>query len=177
MVDEQLECTMESFGVSPWELEVAYGYFDARFTVRQEQIEEPDPDFVSILVINIPLPFSEKFFDWFGFKRWERIKALFKEMKRRRGSKKSIKVRVNFAGRPAISFVADSADRQFFDNSIEKIDFLLEVLPYHLEPKKIPENTSYVTYHYNEKTKRWRLDEVLADGVKHILADDTWRPT
>ena len=46
-MSKPLEMTMESFGVSPWELEVAYGYFNSRFVIRQELIEEEDPDFFS----------------------------------------------------------------------------------------------------------------------------------
>ena len=33
----------------------------------------------------------------------------------------------------------DIEDKQWFDNALEKIDFVLELLPYHLDPKKLPE--------------------------------------
>lgn len=155
---------MRSFGVSPWELEVAYGYFDSRFSVVQGEAEE-DGDFISVLVIEIPLPFSEAFFNWFGFRRWEKIKALFKEMKRRRGSRKALKIQVSFAGDPMISFVVDSIEKHLFDNAVEKIDFVLELLPYHLDPSKLPADPSHVIYGYNEKARRWEIGQVRTGRI------------
>ena len=76
--------------------------------------------------------------------RWEKVKAVFKEMKRRRGSGNAIKIRINFAGNPKIIFTIDSEDRQWFDNAIEKIDFVLELLPYHLDPEKLPSEISKI---------------------------------
>ena len=67
------------------------------FTFTQEEIEPDDEDFVSSLDWEIPLAFNEAFFKWFDFKRWEQIKAVFKEMKRRRGSGNAIKVKINFS--------------------------------------------------------------------------------
>ena len=166
---------MEYFGISPWELEVAYGYFNSRFLVTQREIELNDPDFVSILNIHIPLSFTEDFFDWFEFRRWEKVKALFKEMKRRRGSGKGLKIQIEFLGSPTICFILDAKDRDWFNNSTEKIDFVLELLPYHLEPKKLPENVTQVNYRYDEKAKRWRLTESLVNEIKYILKDSIWK--
>ena len=119
---------VKSYGVSPWELEVVHGYLSSRFKVRQEAVpdEDADPDVVSMLSVSFPLAFTEQFFEWFDYRRWEKLKALFREMKRRRGSKRALRVSMSFAGEPSIRFVADSADRQLFDNSIEKIDFVLD---------------------------------------------------
>ena len=175
MSQQPLEMVMESFGISPWELEVAYGYFNSRFVIKQEVIEESDPDFVSVLNIDIPLAFSEDFFDWFEFKRWEKIKALFKEMKRRRGSKKALKIQINFAGNPTISFIIDARDKQLYDNSVEKIDFVLELLPYHLDPEKLPENVTHVLYRYDEKARRWRFSEAFVNDSKFAFKDDGWK--
>ncbi len=169
----RLEAVMGSFGVSPWELEVAFGCLDGRFAVKQEAIGE-DPDFVSVLNIGIPVAFSREFFDWFEFKRWERIKALFREMKRRRGSRRALKVRIDFAGSPAVSFVADAAERGLFDNSIEKIDFVLELLPYHLGPGGLPEGATRVTYKYDAAARRWQFGEALAGGRRFAFAGGSW---
>ena len=175
MSEQPLEMIMESFGVSPWELEVAYGYFNSRFIIKQETLEEEDPDFISVLNINIPLPFSQDFFDWFEFKRWEKVKALFKEMKRRRGNKKAIKIQINFTGNPSISFVIDAIDKQLYDNSIEKIDFVIELLPYHLDPQKLPDNVSKVIYRYDEKARRWRFNEAFVKENRFVFKDDGWK--
>ena len=173
---EPPEMEMRSYGVSPWELEVAYGYFSPRFAIRQEEAEE-DPDFVSVLIIKIPLPFSEDFFEWFEFRRWEKIKALFKEMKRRRGGKKAIRIRVDFAGRPAVSFVMDAMDKQLYDNSVEKIDFVLELLQYHLNPANLPEGVTHAVYRYDVKSRRWLIGEAFAGGDRYVPAGDGWKIT
>lgn len=152
--------TVESHGVSPWELEVVHSYLNSRFDVRQEAIpdDDADPDVVSTLALAFPFAFTEQFFEWFDYRRWEKLKGLFREMKRRRGSKKALRVSVSFAGEPSIRFVADAADRQVFDNSIEKIDFVLELLPYHLDPASLPAGTSAVTYRFDAKSRKWRID-------------------
>ena len=161
------EAVIKSRGVSPWELEVAYGYLNSRFEVRQEAIpdEEAEPGVVSMLSIGFPYAFSEQFFEWFDYRRWEKLKGLFREMKRRRGSKRALLVSVSFAGSPSIRFVADSADRQIFDNSIEKIDFVLELLPYHLDPASLPEGTVAVTYRFDGRARKWRIEEGAGRGA------------
>ena len=152
--------TVESHGVSPWELEVVHSYLSSRFDVRQEAIpdESADPDVVSTLSLGFPYAFTEQFFEWFDYRRWEKLKGLFREMKRRRGSKRALRISVSFAGTPSIRFVADSADRQAFDNSIEKIDFVLELLPYHLGPASLPEGTAAVTYRFDGRARKWRVE-------------------
>ncbi|ABK76945.1 hypothetical protein CENSYa_0308 [Cenarchaeum symbiosum A] len=165
---------MSSSGVSPWELEVAYGYFVAMFAVRQEELE-PDPDFISVLKIEIPVQFSQEFFDWFGFRRWDKIKSLFKEMKRRRGSRKAIKLQLIFAGSPSVTFVADAMDKGLYDNSIEKIDFVLELLPYHLGPGRLPANTTDVSYRYDGDARRWRFGSATADGAEYEFKGEGWK--
>ena len=153
------EALVRAHGVSPWELEVVHGYLSSRFRVRQEAVpdEDADPDVVSMLSVSFPLAFTEQFFEWFDYRRWEKLKALFREMKRRRGSKRALRVSISFAGEPSIRFVADSADRQLFDNSIEKIDFVLELLPYHLNPASLPRGTAAVTYRFDERARKWRF--------------------
>jgi len=127
MSENGLKTSLRYHGISPWEIEVIYGYLDSRFSISQEEIKSQDEDFVSFLEWDIPLAFNEEFFDWFEFRRWEKIKAVFKEMKRRRGSGNAIKIIINFFGKPKISFVLDTEERQWYDNAIEKIDFVLEL--------------------------------------------------
>ena len=168
---------MRSYGVSPWELEVAYGYLNGRFSVRQEEMGEGEPGFVSVLELGIPLPFSMEFFEWFEFRRWERLKALFREMKRRRGGGRgrALMVRVDFGGEPAVSFVADADEKQLFDNAVEKIDFVLELLPYHLSPDRLPAGVTRVVYRYDTGARRWRFGEALAGGWRFAFSGDGWK--
>ena len=89
-MSELLSTTLRYYGISPWEIEVLYGFLNSHFRVVQEEIQSDDEEFVSSLEIEIPLPFNEAFFQWYEFKRWEKVKAVFKEMKRRRGNDNAI---------------------------------------------------------------------------------------
>ncbi|MGH1522024.1 MAG: hypothetical protein ACRBB2_06640 [Nitrosopumilus sp.] len=172
---ERLETTLTYYGISPWEIEVIYGFLDNHFTVIQNEIEPNDEKFVSLLDINIPLSFNEEFFQWFEFRRWEKVKAIFKEMKRRRGNNNNLKIRINFSGKIQIIFTVDAEDKQWFDNAIEKIDFVLELLPYHVDPKKIPSDIIKITYKFDEKSIRWRLDNANSKEKKYTFRGDSWK--
>lgn len=177
MSQKPLNAHLRYYGVSPWEIEVIYNYFNSRFDVTQEEIEQNDPDFVSMLSLNIPLAFNEEFFRWFDFRRWEKVKALFKEMKRRRGRGNALKIYVNFAGRPKIKFVLDTDDRQWYNNAVEKIDFVLELLPYHLDPKKLPKDTAEIVYRFDSESIRWRLNSAMAQEKKYFFRGNSWHPS
>ena len=170
-----MKTTLRYYGISPWEIEVLYGFLNSRFTIIQDEIEPDDEKFVSFLDMEIPLQFNEAFFQWFDFKRWEKIKSVFKEMKRRRGSGNALKIRINFLGKPKIVFTIDIEDRQWFDNALEKIDFVLELLPYHLDPKKIPSNISEIIYKFDSDSIRWRLNTASSEKKKYIFQGDVWK--
>ena len=172
---ENLKTTLRYYGISPWEIEVIYGFLNSHFTVIQDEIEPNDENFVSFLEMDIPLQFNEAFFQWFDFKRWGKVKAIFKEMKRRRGSGNAIKIKVSFSGNPRIIFSVDSADRHWFNNAVEKIDFVLELLPYHLDPKKLPSNLLEIMYKFDSKSGRWRLNTASSEKKKHTFSEDSWK--
>ena len=172
---ENLKTTLRYYGISPWEIEVLYGFLNSHFTVIQDEIEPNDEDFVSFLDMEIPLQFNEAFFQWFDFKRWEKVKAIFKEMKRRRGSRNAIKIKINFSGKPRIIFTVDIDDRQWFNNAVEKIDFVLELLPYHLDPEKLPSEISEIMYKCDSKSARWRLDTASSKNMKYTFKEDSWK--
>ncbi len=176
MSENDLKTNLRYYGISPWEIEVMYSYLNARFTISQEEIEPEDEDFVSFLDWNIPLAFNEEFFKWFEYKRWEQMKAVFKEMKRRRGSGNAIKIKINFLGNPKISFIVDTEEKQWYDNAIEKIDFVLELLPYHLDPEKLPSDISELIYRFDPKSIRWRLNFAMSKEKKYVFRGDVWAP-
>ncbi|MDH3610676.1 MAG: hypothetical protein OEM79_02820 [Nitrosopumilus sp.] len=176
MSQTRLKTNLRYYGISPWEIEVLYSYLNARFAVSQEEIEAEDEDFVSFLDWEIPIAFNEEFFKWFEFKRWEQVKAVFKEMKRRRGSGNAIKIEINFLGTPKISFILDTEDKQWYDNAIEKIDFVLELLPYHMDPEKLPANISGLIYKFDPKSIRWRLNFAMSKDKKYVFRGDIWTP-
>jgi len=170
-----LKTTLTYYGISPWEIEVLYGFLNSHFTIIQEEIEQDDSDFVSSLDMEIPLAFNEEFFQWFDFRRWEKVKAVFKEMKRRRGSGNALKIKINFDGNPRIVFSVDIEDKQWFDNAIEKIDFVLELLPHHLDPQKIPSEITEIIYKFDSKSIRWRLNSASSENKKYTFSGNSWK--
>lgn len=174
MFDENLKISLQYYGISPWEIEVIYGYLNSRFLVIQEEIEANDDNFVSFLNLDIPLAFNEEFFKWFDFRRWEKMKAVFKEMKRRRGTGNALKININFLGNPKIVFVLDTEDKQWYDNAIEKIDFVLELLPYHLDPEKLPSDVLEIIYKFDPESIRWRLNNAISKNKIYVFRGDGW---
>ena len=172
---EKLETSFQYYGISPWEIEVLYGFLNSHFTINQEEIDIIDENFVSFLEIDIPLTFNEEFFQWFEFKRWEKVKSVFKEMKRRRGSSNALKIIINFSGNQKINFIIDTEDRQKFDNAVEKIDSVLELLPYHLDPEKIPNGISEIMYKFDSELTRWRLNTASSKNKKYDFKDELWK--
>ncbi len=169
-----MKTTLRYYGISPWEIEVLYGFLNSHFTIIQDEIEADDENFVSFLDIDIPLQFNEEFFQWFEFKRWEKIKDVLKEMKRRRGSGNALKIVINFSGNPKIVFTVDIEDKQWFDNALEKIDFVLELLPFHMDPQKLPSEVTKITYKFDPESIRWRLDSALSENKKFRFSGDSW---
>ncbi|MCV0399906.1 MAG: hypothetical protein K5785_07930 [Nitrosarchaeum sp.] len=172
---ENLETHLKYYGISPWEIEVIYGFLNSRFTILQEEIQPDSEEFVSFLEIEIPLAFNDEFFKWFEYRRWENIKDVFKEMKRRRGSGNAIKIQMNFLGNPKIVFILDVGDKQLYDNAIEKIDFVLELLPYHLDPEKLPSDVIEISYRFDIESARWRLNLARSKDRKYSFSGDSWK--
>ncbi|MFB5629417.1 MAG: hypothetical protein ACE5RF_00400 [Nitrosarchaeum sp.] len=173
-MENNLKISLQYYGISPWEIEVIYGYLNSRFSIIQEEIEVNDENFVSFLNLDIPLTFNEEFFKWFEFRRWEKMKDVFKEMKRRRGAGNALKININFLGNLKIVFVVDTEDKQGFDNAIEKIDFVLELLPYHLDPEKLPSDVLEIIYKFDHGTMRWRLNTARSENKKYAFRGDRW---
>jgi len=173
-MSEMIKATLQYYGISPWEIEVLYGFLNSHFTIIQDEIESNDENFVSFLELKIPLTFNEEFFQWFDFKRWEKVKSVFKEIKRRRGSSNALKININFSGNPKIIFVIDIEDRQKFNNAIEKIDSVLELLPYHLDPQKTPTGISEITYKFDAESVRWCLNIAISENKKYRFRKESW---
>ena len=184
------------YGISPWEIEVIYGLFNGKFRILQEETEQNKENFVSALTIDVPLPFSEEFFKWFGFKPWEKVKSIIKEMKRRRGNGKAIRVEFIFDNEewhklrgvilsdnaeilpdyPHVKFAIESSENHNFNSAIEKIDFMVELLPYHLnhsKMKKFCKKPMEFRYRYDIQSGKWYVSYVLTyDGGGTFLPDD-----
>lgn len=176
-MNEEPVVNFRYYGISPWEIEVLYSYFNSKFRIIQDEIESFDEKYVSFLELSIPFEFNEKFFQWFEFRRWEKIKALLKEMKRRRGSGNVLKLQIVFHGNPDVNFVLDVEDKTWYDNAVEKMDFVLELLPYHLDPTKLPKEVNSIIYQFDPKSVRWRLGMAVAENKNYVHRGDNWVPT
>ncbi|SVD49375.1 uncharacterized protein METZ01_LOCUS402229 [marine metagenome] len=198
MDDKPLQTKLRYYGISPWEIEVLYGILSDKFTVVQEETGDPlvgnlpmnhvedDQNLVSALIITIPVQFSEEFFQWFGFKRWEKMKSIIKEMKRRRGNRKAIRVEIIFKNEewsskhpsfPHVKFAIDCSENHIFNSAIEKIDVMVELLPYHLNhsilAKKFCKNPMEVRYRYDVTYSKWYVGYVLTfEGGGAFSIDD-----
>ena len=175
MDDEPLTVSLRYYGISPWEIEVIYNLFNGKFSIIQEETEQNKENFVSALTIDIPLPFSEEFFKWFEFKAWEKVKSIIKEMKRRRGKGNAIVAEILFVGEPNVRFVIDLNENHNFNSAVEKIDFVVELLPYHLNDSNIPNELSEIVYKYDIGSGRWRFNLVLAGQKKFIPTEKGWK--
>ena len=198
MDDKPLQTKLRYYGISPWEIEVLYGILSDKFTVVQEETGDPlvgnlpmnhvedDQNLVSALIITIPVQFSEEFFQWFGFKRWEKMKSIIKEMKRRRGNRKAIRVEIIFKNEewsskhpsfPHVKFAIDCSENHIFNSAIEKIDVMVELLPYHLNhsilAKKFCKDPMEVRYRYDVTYSKWYVGYVLTfEGGGAFSIDD-----
>ena len=158
---EQSEAvSLRYYGISPWEIEVIYDSFNKKFSIIQDEIEQTEENFVSALAINIPIAFTEEFFKWFEFKAWEKVKSIIKEMKRRRGKGNAIIVEIVFTGKPSVRFVTDLNENHNFNSAVEKIDFVVELLPYHLNDNNITNDPTEVLYKYDIASGKWKLDSI-----------------
>lgn len=166
---------LEYYGVSPWEVEVAYGYLSGKFRVEQVEMEQTgEEDFVSYVGLSIPAQFGEQFFKWFEMRRWERLKGLFKEMKRRRGSGNAMKVSVLFEGRPSVKFAIEEHDKRDFNRAADKVDFVVELLPYHLAPGALPPGADELAYSFDPESSRWKPASARAGGENFVARGNAW---
>ena len=175
MSQDSLVASLKYYGVSPWEGEVLYGLLNGMFKVNQDPDAEQDEDYSTMVDVSFPLEFSDAFFKWFGLGRWEKVKAILKEMKRRRGGGKTMKTYIRFAGKPNIKFVVDLDDHHWFNMAIEKIDFILELLQYQLDPQKIPQNITDVIYEFEQDTGRWHLQAAFSNDIRYVFSKNEWK--
>ena len=174
MEEEPQTVSLRYYGISPWEIEVIYDSFNKKFSINQEEIEQTEENFVSALTIDISLPFSEEFFKWFEFKAWEKVKSIIKEMKRRRGKGNAIVVEILFMGYPNVRFVTDLNENHDFNSAVEKIDFVVELLPYHLNDGNIHNEPTEVLYKYDIESGKWKLYSVLVEQKKFVFTKKGW---
>lgn len=160
------------YGISPWEIEVIYDTLNRSFDVDENQLQPDDPQYVSMIEIGFPLKYDEAFFQAFTMESWFKIKGVIKDVKRRRG-RKGVKTYIRFEGKPAVVFPLTTKNDRQFEMSIEKLEYLVDVIP--IQMKAIPAGTEEVWFAYDDASYKWSPSVAKTDGVNYIFKNGEWK--
>jgi hypothetical protein len=166
----------QHYGISPWEIEVIFDTLSRSFEVEEKQMQPDDPQYVSMIEIGFPAAYGESFFQAFTMDSWFKIKGLIKDVKRRRG-RKGVKTFIRFAGygNESVDVVfplLTKGDRQF-EMGIEKIEYLVDVVPVQL--KVVPPKTEEVWYSYDEASFKWNPAVAKSNNVNYLYKNGEWK--
>ena len=154
---------LEYFGISPLEIEVIYNTLSKFLLVDEGKILVEESEYVSLLNIEFPVAYDGYFFQSFGFDNWQKIKFVFKEMKRRRGRKR-FKITLSFCGistdiNPKLVFSLTSEIGPQFEHAIEKIEHIIDTI--HIEIKNLESNRQSMSYTYDAIAMKWVLADII----------------
>jgi hypothetical protein len=170
--------TFYHYGISLWEIEIIYDTLNRSFEVEEKQLLPDDPQYVSMVEIGFPVQYGESFFQVeFTMDSWFKLKGVIKDIKRRRG-KKGIKAFFRFAGfannnKVSIVFpVLSKSDRQF-EMGIEKIEYLVDIVPVQLQ--LIPPGAEEICYLYDEASYKWNPSVAKTSNINYIFKNNEWK--
>jgi hypothetical protein len=154
---------LEYFGISPLEIEVIYNTLSKFSVVDEGKILVEESGYVSLLNIEFPVAYDEFFFQSFGFDNWQKIKFVFKEMKRRRGRKR-FKITLSFCGistdiNSKLVFSLTSEIGPQFEYAIEKIEHIIDTI--HIEIKNLESKRQSMPYAYDAIAMKWVLVDII----------------
>lgn len=154
---------LEYFGISPLEIEVIYNTLSKFSVVDEGKILVEESGYVSLLNIEFPVAYDEYFFESFGFDNWQKIKYVFKEMKRRRGRKR-FKITLSFCGistdiNSKLVFSLTSEIGPQFEYAIEKIEHIIDTI--HIEIKNLESKRQSMSYTYDAIAMKWVLVDII----------------
>ena len=154
---------LEYFGISPFEIEVIYNTLSKFLLVDEGEILVEECEYVSLLNIEFPVAYDEYFFQSFGFDNWQKIKFVFKEMKRRRGRKR-FKITLSFCGistdiNSKLVFSLTSEIGPQFEYAIEKIEHTIDTI--HIEIKNLESKRQSMSYTFDAIAMKWVLVDII----------------
>lgn len=170
------------YGIAQYEIEVIYSALRAVFGhVDEQQLPIEDAQYVSMIKIEFPIPFGESFFQKFSMERWYKIKGLIKEMKRRRGGRRGVKVFISFCGIaqviiPRLIFSLLNKNNRIFEMAIEKIEYLVDIVPIQMQTFTATNNSTMeeIVYYYDEVSFKWSpYSTKYADGSEYCYLSKT----
>lgn len=131
--------------------------------VDEGKILVDESEYVSLLNIEFPVAYDEYFFESFGFDNWQKIKYVFKEMKRRRGRKR-FKITLSFCGistdiNSKLVFSLTSEIGPQFEYAIEKIEHIIDTI--HIEIKNLESKRQSMSYTYDAIAMKWVLVDII----------------
>lgn len=131
--------------------------------VDEGEILIDESEYVSLLNIEFPVAYDEYFFESFGFDNWQKIKYVFKEMKRRRGRKR-FKITLSFCGistdiNSKLVFSLTSEIGPQFEYAIEKIEHIIDTI--HIEIKNLESKRQSMSYTYDAIAMKWVLVDII----------------
>lgn len=131
--------------------------------VDEGEILVEESEYVSLLNIEFPVAYDEYFFESFGFDNWQKIKYVFKEMKRRRGRKR-FKITLSFCGistdiNSKLVFSLTSEIGPQFEYAIEKIEHIIDTI--HIEIKNLESKRQSMSYTYDAIAMKWVLVDII----------------
>ncbi|MDQ3847461.1 MAG: hypothetical protein M3261_00725, partial [Thermoproteota archaeon] len=108
-----------------------------------------------------------------------KIKGVIKDVKRRRG-RKGIKALIKFAGfgnnnKIGIVFPLQSKGDRQFEMSIEKIEYLADIVPVQLQ--LIPSDVEEIWYLYDEASYRWSPSVAKSSTINYLFKNNEWKTT
>jgi hypothetical protein len=162
------------YGIAPFEVEALYSILNGVFAVKETRAERPENnDYACMIEINFPLEFNEDFFETVGRKRWERITFLIKEMRRRTG-KKGVRLVMNFAGKPSITFTIAMRDKNLFEFALERLEILSELIALQTDSDRLPDDVNMVNYEFDVDSTKWTPKVALGDGTEYMYHKGEW---
>jgi len=160
-------------GLSQGEVEVLFNMLRNPFDVSEEAIEEIDESYVSMISMDLPIAYGKDFFKTFGMDRWESIKEALKNLKWRRG-RKGVQLSLLFNGSPAVAFSLNTDDNKTFGKALETIEYLMEIILFQIDSKRLPSDVSEVSYEFDRENFRWYPTKATGSNAEYRYVNDEW---
>ncbi len=155
------------------EVEILFNMLRNPFDVSEEAVEAIDENYISMISMDLPIVYGKNFFKTFGTDRWESIKEVLKNIKWRRG-KKDVQLSLRFNGTPSVVFSVNTDDNKTFGKALETIEYLMDVILFQIDSKRLPSDVSEVSYAFDEENLRWYPAKATSSNGEYRYVNDQW---
>lgn len=173
-MSRRLAASFKHYGIAPFEVEALFSILNGAFVVQEKEVERDySVNYACMIDINFPLEFNENFFDILGYKRWDKITFLIKEMRRRTGNK-GVKISMHFTGNPALSFTIAMHEENLFGFAFEKMEILNELIAVQTNSGKLPKDVHRMHYEFDPAVRKWYPKTAWSNGTIFRYDDGEW---